>query len=42
MKPATRVIRLKNALKNFQIKILAPKPVVSTVPKNNLVIALPY
>ena len=29
-------------IKVFLNKILPPKPVVSTVPKNNLVIALPY
>ena len=29
-------------IKEFLDKILAPKPVVSTVPKKNLVIALPY
>ena len=29
-------------IKELLDKILAPKPVVSTVPKNNLVIALPY
>ena len=29
-------------IKEFFDKILAPKPVVSTVPKKNLVIALPY
>ena len=31
-----------NALKNFTNKILATKPVVCTVPKKDLVIALPY
>ena len=30
------------SIKEFLEKILAPKPVVSTVPKKNLVIALPY
>ena len=29
-------------IKEFLDKILAPKPAVSTVPKKNLVIALPY
>ena len=29
-------------IKEFLHKMLAPKPVVSTVPKKNLVIALPY
>ena len=29
-------------IKDFLDKILAPKPVVSTVPKKNLVIGLPY
>ena len=29
-------------IKEFLVKILAPKPVVSAVPKKNLVIALPY
>ena len=29
-------------IKEFLYKILAPKPVVSTVPKKNLVIGLPY
>ena len=31
-----------SAIKEFLDKILAPKPVVNTVPKKNLVIALPY
>ena len=36
------MIWLTNALKKFLYKILAPKPVVSAVPKKDLVIALPY
>ena len=35
------MIWLANALKNLD-KILAPKPVVSSVPKKDLLIALPY
>ena len=34
--------RRKQCIKDFLDKILAPKPVVSTVPKKELVIALPY
>ena len=33
---------LNKWIKEFLDKILAPKAVVSTVPKTNLVIALPY
>ena len=36
------MIWLTNALKEFLDKILAPKPVVSAVPKKNLAITLPY
>ena len=36
------MIWLTNALKNSYIKYWHQKPVVSTLPKKNLVIALPY